>query len=150
MKMLIVLSMVMLKMKLRKTVGQVKDVAADGVCIVIVVILLDNDVVEVHEADILVDATVVMSLIAVTDDKLIHEYLDVVVVIAGVDLLLMINSDVYEVGVGYLDEVAVKLPPVDEMLDVEVDANDVGDDVSPLDAMRPAGSIFRCKRMCDD
>ena len=36
------------------------------------------------------------------------------------------------------------------MLDVEVEADDVGDDVSPLDAMRPAGSISRCTRMCDD
>ena len=42
--------------------------------IVVVVILLDNDVVEV-EADILVGATVVVSLIAVTDDKLIQNIL---------------------------------------------------------------------------
>ena len=62
----------------------------------------------------------------------------------------MIKSDVYVVDVGHLDEVAVRLPPVDVMVKVEVEANDVGDDVSPLDAMRPAGSISRCTRMCDD
>ena len=136
--MLFVLSMVMLKMRLMEDGGQVEVVTADGVCIVVVVILLDNDVVEVDEADILVDATVVVSLIAVTDDRLVHEYLDVVVVVADVDVLLMINSDVYEVGVGHLDEVAVRLPPVDEMLNVEVEANDVGDDVS----------LTRCDEAC--
>ena len=52
------------------------------------------------------------------------------VVITDVDVLLMISSDVYEVGVGHLDDVVVRLPPVDEMLDVEDEANDVGDDVS--------------------
>ena len=57
--------------------------------------------------------------------------------------LLMVNVEV-------LDEVAAGLLPTDEMLDVEVEANDVGDVVSPLDAMRPAGSISRCTRMCDD
>ena len=126
--------------------GQVEDVTADGVCIVVVVILLDNDVVKVDEADILVDATIVVSLIAFVDDKLIHQHLDVVVVVASVDVLLMIKSDVYVVGVGHLGEVAVRLPPVDEMLNVEIEANDVGDDVSPLDAMKPAGSISRCTK----
>ena len=130
--------------------GQVKDVTADGIWIVVMVILLDSDVVEVDEADILVDTTVVMSLIAVTNDKLVQEYLDVVAGVADVDVLLMINSDVYEDDVGLLDEVAVWLPPVDELLSVGVEANDVGDDVSPLDAMRPAGSISRCTRMCND
>ena len=69
--------------------------------------------------------------------------------VTDVDVLLMINSDVYEVGVCHLDEVAVRLPPVDEMLNVEIEATDVGDDVSPLDAMGLAGSISRCTRMCD-
>ena len=99
--------------------GQIEDVTTDDVCIVVVVILLDNDVVEVDEADVLVDATVVMNLIAVTDDKLVHEHLDVVVAIADVAVLLMIISDVYEVGVGHLNDVVIRLPPVDEMLDVE-------------------------------
>ena len=66
--------------------GQVKDVAADGVCIVVVVIFLDNDAVEVDEADILVDAAVVVDLIAATDDKLVHKDLDVVVVVADASM----------------------------------------------------------------
>ena len=70
--------------------------------------------------------------------------------VADFDVLLMINSDVYKVGVGHLDDVMVRLPPVDEMLNMKGEANDVGDDVSPLDAIGPAGSISRCTRMCDD
>ena len=95
-----------------------------------------------------------MNLFAVTDDKVVHDDLDVVVVVVvDVDELLMIKGDVYEVGVDHLDDVVVRLAPIDVMLDVELVANDFGDDVSPLienDAMRPAGSIFRCTRMCDD
>ena len=52
--------------------GQVEVVTADGVCIVVVVMLLDTDAVEVDEADALVDAAIVVNLIAVTDDKLVH------------------------------------------------------------------------------
>ena len=54
------------------------------------------------------------------------------------------------VGVDHLDDIVVVFLPVNEMLDVEVEANDVGDDISPLDAMRLAGSILRCTGMCDD
>ena len=102
------------------------------------------------EADIPMDATVAVGLIAATGDKLVHENFDVVVVVADVNVLLMIKSDIYVVGVGHLGVVVVRFPPVDEMVDAKVEANDVGDDVSPLDAMRPAGSIPRCTRVCDD
>ena len=128
-------------------------VVADCVCIVVIVILLDDDVVVVDEVDVLVDVVVVANLIAVTDNKVVHDDLDVVVVAVDVDELLMIQGDVYEVSVDHLDGVVVRLPPVDVVLDVEVVVNDVEDDVSPLienDAMRPASSIFRCTRMCDD
>ena len=77
--------------------GQVEDVIADGICIVVVVILLDNDVVEVDGDDVLVDVVVVVSLIAVTDDRVVHDDLDVVVIVVDVGELLMIKGDVYEV-----------------------------------------------------
>ena len=105
------------------------DVVADYVCTVVVVILLDDDIVEVDEVDVLVDVVIVVSLIAVTNDKA-----------------------VYEVGIDHLNDVVVRLPPADVVLDVGVVVDDVEDDVSQLienDAMRPAGSNFRCTRMCD-
>ena len=43
----------------------------------------------------------------------------------------------------------VHLIPYDEMVHEEIGINDVGEDVSPLDAMRPADSIPRWTRMCD-
>ena len=39
------------------------------------------------------------------------------------------------VDLDHLDDIVVVLLPVNEMLDVEVEANDVGDGISPLDAI---------------
>ena len=80
-----------------------------------------------------------LGLIAVIADKLVQKCLAVVVI-----------ADVYKVDVDALDEVTAGLPPMDEMMVTEVGANDIDDNVSPLDAMRPAGSISRWTRMCDN
>ena len=50
-------------------------------------------------------------------------------------------TDAHDVGVDVLDEVTAGLIPMDEMMFTEVGVNDVDNDVSPLDAMRPADSI---------
>ena len=47
-------------------------------------------------------------------------------------------DEVHDVGV--LDDVVVNLIPFDEMVHEGIGVNDVGEDVSPLDVMRPAGS----------
>ena len=57
-----------------------------------------------------------LDLIAVNDDKLVLECLDVVVKADNYELL-MINTDVHEVGVDALDEVTARLLlPMDEMM----------------------------------
>ena len=50
-------------------------------------------------------------------------------------------TDTHDVVVDVLDEVTAGLIPMDEMMLTEVGVNDVDNDVSPLDAMRLAGSI---------
>ena len=53
----------------------------------------------------------------------------------------VVLANTQDVTVDVLDEVATRLIPLDEMMLTEVGVNNVGDDVSPLDAMRLAGSI---------
>ena len=48
-----------------------------------------------------------------------------------------------------LDDVVVHLIPYDEMMSKGTQVDHEGADVSPLDVMRPAGSISRWTRMCD-
>ena len=54
------------------------------------------------------------------------------------DANTFLMDDVHDVGV--LDDVAVDLIPSDEMVHEGIGVNEVGEDVSPLDAMKPAGS----------
>ena len=50
-------------------------------------------------------------------------------------------ADAHDVVVDVLDEVTAGFIPASEMMLTEVGVNDVDNDVSPLDAMRLAGSI---------
>ena len=78
-----------------------------------------------------------LNLLDVYDDKQVLSCIDVDVV-DGVNKFLM--TDAHEMGVDVLDEVTAGLIPMDEMMLTEVGVNDVDNDVSPLNAMRPAGS----------
>ena len=85
-----------------------------------------------------------MRLLDVIDDKMFLNCSDVEVV-KKIDTSLMYS--VHDIDV--LDDVVVHLIPYDEMVHEEIGINDVGEGVSPLDAMRPADSISRWTRMCD-
>ena len=118
--------------------GHFLDVTDESVCTDVVVFLPEDGVVEVDEADVLIDAAQVPALIAIVD------------VVADICELLMINAAVHRVNVDVLDGVIYRLPPMSEMMATEVGVNNIDNDVSPLDAMRPVGSIPRWTRMCDD
>ena len=62
---------------------------------------------------------------------------DVVVVDETITLLMY---DVHVVAV-LDDDVAADLIPLDEVVHEGIGVDEVGEDVSPLDVMRPAGSI---------
>ena len=117
--------------------------------VVSVVNLLDDELVDVDKFDVLVIDVVVVHDVVIMKDVVVVNLTttaDEVVVVADVDELLMTKGDVHKVDVDQLDDVMAKLPPVDVMLDVKVVVDEVEDED---DAMRPAGSIFRCTRMCD-
>ena len=116
---------------------QVEDVIDGCVCTDVVVLLLENDVVDVVDAVALDDAAQVLNLIDVSDGELGNCFS--VDAVDDANELLMTNA--HDVGVDVLDEVAAGLLPMDEMMFTEVGVNDVDNDVSPLDAMRPAASI---------
>ena len=59
-----------------------------------------------------------------------------------------LTNDVHNVDV-LDDDIVVDLIPFDKMVHEGTDVYDVGEDVSPLDVMRPAGFISWWTRMCD-
>ena len=56
------------------------------------------------------------------------------------EIIALLMYDVHAVAV-LDDDVAVDLIPFDEVVPEEVGVDEVGEDVSPLYVMRPAGSI---------
>ena len=82
-----------------------------------------------------------MSLLDVIDDNVILAHVDVVVVDETIALLMY---DVHAVDVlddDDDDDVVVDLIPLDEVVHEGIGVDEVGEDVSPLVVMRPAGSI---------
>ena len=80
----------------------------------------------------------VLNLIDVSDGALALSCFEVDVVDDANEVLM---TNTHDVIVDVLEEVAAGLIPLDEMMFTEVGVNNIGDDVSPLDAMRLAGSI---------
>ena len=98
---------------------------------------MEDDVVDVVDTVALDDAAQVLNLIDVSDGELVLNCFDVDVVDDANEFL---TTDAHDVVVDVLDEVTAGLIPMDEMMLTEVGVNDANNDVSPLDAMRLAGS----------
>ena len=104
----------------------------------VVVLLVRDDVVDIVDTGALDDVVQVLNLIDVSDDELVLNCFDVDVV-NDVNELLMV--DTHDVVVESLDDVTAEFIPMDEMMPTEVGVNDVDNNVSPLNAIRLAGSI---------